>query len=246
MIFRCFLILLIALIALAGCEKAQREIIDTVTSEASNPVKVVSFVDYTEGGKDAYIEWIASVAETLQAPEELLRIRSYDNLDPEMSPHRLAEWEFNSFLDAETYFNRPEITEILKVGENLISKPTLYTFIQDVDRSHTKEEGDWQIKHVFLIDYVPGGKQAYLESATEIATAVISPTQLKAVASYDNYYGETPHRLVEFEFATQEDAAAYDALEEVMQSDASHLERSEGKWSQVMYRFQMRPDYIQD
>ena len=251
------LILLIALVALAGCEKAQRLIIGEVPSDPdmdtppltdmhSKPVKVVSFVGYPEGGKDAYIERTASVAETLQAPEELVRVRSYDNLDPEMSPNRLVEWEFNSFLDAETYFNRPEIAEILADLQNLVSKSTIYTFTQDVDRSGAKEEGDWQIKHVYLIDYVPGGKQAYLESASEIAPEALAPTQLKAVTAYDNYYGESPHRLVEFAFATQEDAAAYYALEEVIQADAAHLERSAGKWNQVLHRFEMRSDYIQE
>lgn len=251
------LILLIALVALAGCEKAQTMLIDGVPSDTpmdtppltdmhANPVKVVSFIDYPEGGKDAYIERTASVAETLQAPEELVRIRAYDNLDPEMSPNRLVEWEFNSFLDAETYFNRPEIAEILADLQNLVSKSTVHTFIQDVDSSGAKEEGDWQIKHVYLIDYSPGGKQAYMEAIKDIPTETFAPTQLKAVASYDNYQGESPHRLVEFAFATQEDAAAYYALEEVIQADAAHLERSAGKWNQVLHRFQLRSDYIEE
>ena len=250
------LIILIALVALAGCDKAQRMVIDgvpsdtgtnnTLTGMQSNPVRLVLFIDYPEGGKDTYIEGVASVVETLQAPEELVRIRSYDNLDPEMRPHRLVEFDFKSFLDAATYLNRPEIAAIFAGFPDVASKMVAYTFIQDVDRSHAKEEGDWQIKYVYLIDYVPGGKQAYMEAIKDIPTEAFLPTQLKAIAAYDNYYGESPHRLVEFAFATQEDADAYYALEEVIQANASHLERSAGKWSRVMHRFQLRSDYIQE
>lgn len=250
------LIILIALVALAGCEKTQRMIMDAVPSDTgtdntltgmqSNPVRLVLFIDYPEGGKDAYIEGVASVVETLQAPAELVRVRSYDNQDPEMSPHRMVAFDFKSFLDAATYLNRPEIAAIFADFPNNASKVATYTFIQDVDHSDTKEEGDWQIKHVYLIDYVPGGKQAYLEWVGDVAPEALAPTQLKAFLSYDNYYGESPHRLVEFAFATQEDADAYYALEEVIQANASHLERSAGKWSRVLHRFQLRSDYIRE
>ncbi|RKU15568.1 hypothetical protein C6501_06615, partial [Candidatus Poribacteria bacterium] len=72
------------------------------------------------------------------------------------------------------------------------------------------------------------------------------PTQLKATASYDNYYGESPHRLVEFEFATPEDADAYYALEEVIQADTAQVERQAGKWSRVLHKFELRSDYINE
>ena len=52
---------------------------NTLTGMEAKPIRLVLFIDYPEGGKDAYIEGLASVAETLQAPEELVRIRSYDN-----------------------------------------------------------------------------------------------------------------------------------------------------------------------
>ena len=251
-----FLIILITLVALAGCDKAQRMIMEgvpsdtgmdnTLTDMEAKPVRLVLFIDYPEGGKDAYIEGVASVAETLQAPEELLRIRAYDNQDPEMRPHRLVEFDFKSFLDAATYLNRPEIAAIFADMPNHANKATTYTFIQDVDHTHAKEEGDWQIKHVYLIDYVPGGKQAYLERLKDVPIEAFRPTQLKVVASYDNYYGESPHRLVEFEFATPEDAAAYYALEEVIQANAAQLESQAGKWSRVLHRFQLRSDYIHE
>ena len=240
-----FFIILIALVALAGCERTQRVIIDdTVMDTEAIPVRLIWFIDYPEGGKDAYVEGIASVAETLQAPEELVRIRSYDNQDPEMSPHRLFEIDFKSFLDAATYMNRPEIAAISADLSNRANKATAYTFIQDVDYTYAKEEGDWQIKHVYLIDYSLGGKQVYLEYAKELSTVLIPPTQLKAIASYDNYYGGSPHRLVELEFATQEDADAYHALEEVIQAAEAELENQAGNWSQVLHKFELRSDYI--
>ncbi len=91
-----FLIILIAFIALAGCEKAQRVVVDgmpsadatidgTMSDMEAIPVKLVWLINYPEGGKDAYIAWVASIAATLQAPEEVVRIRSYDNQEANMS-----------------------------------------------------------------------------------------------------------------------------------------------------------------
>ena len=244
------LIILIALVALAGCERAQRGIIDGALSDTgmdnpltgihSNPVRLVLFIDDPKVKLALLIDdpedKDASVAEVLQAPE-LVRIRFYDNLDPDMRPHRLIEFDFKNFLDAMTYLNRPEIADIFAYFPN-------YTFIQDVDYTYAKEEGDWQIKYVFLIDYVPGGKQAYLAYAKGLSTVLIPPTQLKAVAAYDNYYDGSPHRLVELEFATQEDADAYYALEEVIQVVEAGPENRAGNWSEVRHRFVLRSDYI--
>ena len=252
-----FFVILIALVALAGCERAQKVIIDEVPSDTSMdtpptdvesaPAKLILLIDYPEGGKEDYLAWVASVAPTLQAPEEVIRIRSYDNIDTDMSPNRLVEFEFSSFTDTTTYLNRPEIAAILDETPNRASKVIRHTFIQDVDYTLIKEEeGDWQIKHVYLIDYFPGGKQAYLAYAQEISTVLIPPTQLKAIASYDNYYGESPHRLVELEFATQEDADAYHALEEVIQTAEAQPERQAGNWSQVVHTFELRSDYINE
>ena len=250
-----FFIILITLIALAGCDRAQRMIMDEVPSDThmdtpptdvkSAPVKLISLIDYPEGGKEDYIAWVASVAPTLQAPEEVIRIRSYDNVEPDMSPNRLVEFEFGSFTDATTYLDRPEIAAILDETPNRASKVIRHTFIQDVDYTVVKEEeDDWQIKHVYLIDYFLGGKQTYLVYAEDVSTVLIPPTQLKAIASYDNYYNESPHRLVEFEFATQEDADAYYALEEVIQTAEAGLEIRTGNWHQVLHKFELRSDYI--
>ena len=254
-----FLITVMLLAMLMGCDKA-REMIGDTTPEATaiddtmsemametSPVKLVLLIDYPEGGKDAYLAQVASIAETLQAPEEIVRIRSYDNQDPEMSPHRFVEFNFQSFLDAAIYLNRPEIAAAFADLPNHATQVTTYTFIQAFDYTHAKEqEEDWQIKHVYLIDFSLGGKQAYLEYAQDVATVLLSPTQIRAVSSYDNYYGGSPHRLVEFEFATQEDAVAYHALEEVIQIAEAELESQAGNWSQVLHKFELRSDYIND
>lgn len=246
------LIILIALVALVGCEKAQKMVVDgmpadpamdeTMTDMESTPMKFVLLIDYPEGGKDAYIAWVASVAPTLQAPEEVVRIRSYDNEDPEMSPNRLVEWEFNSFLDMATYLNRPEIAAILEDIPNYSSVSTAHTFIQRSDYSKT-EEGDLPVKGILLIDYPLGGKQAYLEWVASIASALVAPPQLKATASYDNYYGESPHRLVELEFASQEDGDAYEALEDIMAIEAE-LDVRASSWES--HTFELRSDYINE
>ena len=247
-----FLITLIALVTLVGCEKAQKMVVDGVPADGTMdetmadteaiPVKFVLLIDYPEGGKDAYIAWVTSVVPTLQAPEEVVRIRSYDNVDPEMSPNRLVEWDFNSFLDMATYLNRPEIAEILEDIPNHSSVSTAHTFIQRSDYSK-ETEGDLPIKGVILVDYPLGGKQAYLEWVASISSALVAPAQLKATASYDNYYGESPHRLVELEFESQEDIDAYEALEDIMAIEAE-LDNRAGSW--VLHTFELRSDYINE
>lgn len=250
-----FLITAMVLVALAGCGRSQDALLDaappadatmdmdeTMPMMETTPVKLVWLIDYPEGGKDAYIAWVASIAPTLQNPDEVVRIRSYDNQDPEMSPNRLVEFEFNSFLDAATYLNRPEIAAVLEELPNRSSDTTVHTFIQRSDYS-TGEEGNWMVKGVYLIDYPLGGKQAYLEWVKSISPILVEPPQLKAINSYDNYYGESPHRLVELEFANQEDADAYGEIESVMAVEAE-LDNRAGSW--VEHTFELRSDYINE
>ena len=123
------LVTLIALIALCGCENATNLLVDALSPEApvmepmpveettmeddtpepdtqTVPVKLVWLVDYPVGGKEDYIAWVASVAHILLAPEETQTGSVYDNLDGS-NPHRLVEFEFDSFADVMTYLNRP-------------------------------------------------------------------------------------------------------------------------------------------
>ena len=204
------------------------------------PVKVVWLINFPEGGKDAYDNWVASVAETIVAPAELVRSRTYDNVDSEMHPHRYVELEFESYLDAATYMNRPEIAAVLQDATNHITDQTVYTFIQ---RSYDSKDvaGDWQVKRVVLIDYPLGEKQAYLEWVASIAQTVIEPPQLKAIASYDNYYGTSPHRLVTLEFANQEDLKGY--LEEIQAISDEDDRRSGGR---VRHTFQLLSVYVKE
>ncbi len=237
---------IVALIALTGCERVQNVVMDSMSPEDNMveaiPMKIVLLIDYPEGGKDVYLEWVRSVAPTLQAFEEVRRIRSYDNEDPTMSPNRLVEYEFNSFLDMATYLNRPEIAEIMSDLPNHASDVSLYTFIQRSDYAK-EEEGNWPIKGVLLINYPLGGKQAYLDWVESVSSITVGPPQLKTIASYDNYYGETPHRLVEFEFASQEDADIYEALEDIMAIEAE-LDVRTGSWTN--HTFVLRSDYINE
>ena len=215
---------------------------DTTSSEMEAiPVKLVWFINFPEGGKDAYNNWVASGAETFQAPE-LVRSRIYDNVDPEMRPNRYVELEFKSFLDAATYMNRPEIAALLQEATNHVTDQTLHTFIRRPD-DRKQEAGDWKIKHVSLTDYPLGGKQAYLDWVESVVPALHEPPQLKAIKTYDNYYVKSPHRLVTLEFESVAEADTYLSLDVRKVFDAEI-----GKYvhSWVMYRFQLRSDYINE
>ena len=239
------------LVAFVGCDRTQRVVTggmpadpmmdETMTEiEPGIPVKLVWLIDYPEGGKDTYIEWVVSIAAILQAPEEVIRIKSYDNVEADMSPNRLVEFEFGSFLDAATYLNRSEIAAVLEDLPNHSSDATVHTFIQRSDYAKG-EEGPWNIKGIYLIDYPLGGKQAYLEWVASVSPTLVGPPQLKAIASYDNYYGESPHRLVELEFASQEDVDTYEQLEAIMAIEAE-LNNQASSW--ILHTFELRSDYI--
>ena len=252
MIFRLpkvFITLFLCLIVFTGCEMTKNVIIDsthpgTITPSSpdmeSTPVKLVTFVNYPETGKEAYLEWIASVAPTLQTPQEVIQIKAYDNLDPSMSPNRMVEFVFANFIDMETYLNRSEIAAIFEEQLTIASDTTRYTFIQRSDYAK-EEKGDWKIKGVYLIDYLPGGKQAYLDWVATVSPIIIAPDELKAIASYDNYYGETPQRLVTLEFATQADVDAYELIEDVKAVE-DELDTRTASWK--LHSFELRSDYV--
>lgn len=71
------------------------------------------------------------------------------------------------------------------------------------------------IKYVYEIDYPPGGKDKYLAWVRSIAATLQTPGELRRLASYDNVYSLTPHRVVEFTFDSPEDAARYFGREEI-------------------------------
>ena len=91
------------------------------------PVKLVWLINYPVGGKADYIAWIATVAPTLQAPEEVKRIASYDNYYG-VSPHRFIEFEFDSVEEANTYLEREEIRAVNAELPNRASRVTQLMF----------------------------------------------------------------------------------------------------------------------
>jgi hypothetical protein len=76
-------------------------------------IKYVYEIDYPPRGKDEYLKWVRSIADILQAPVELRRLMSYDNIYL-TTPHRVVEFTFDSAQDAATYFGRKEIGLILQ------------------------------------------------------------------------------------------------------------------------------------
>jgi len=62
-------------------------------------IKYVYEIDYPVGQKRAYLEWVRSIADALQAPGELRRLASYDNVFS-ATPQRVVEFSFDSLEDA--------------------------------------------------------------------------------------------------------------------------------------------------
>ena len=78
-------------------------------------IKYVYEIDYPLGEKRKYLEWVRSVADTLQAPGELTGLASYDNAFS-ATPQRVVEFTFESLEDAGRYFGRKEISRISKAS----------------------------------------------------------------------------------------------------------------------------------
>ena len=261
------LVALIALVALVGCDTARDMVMDTMSSMDNEmtdamdmmppmdtemmadaapdmeaiPVKLVWLINYPVGGKADYIAWIATVAPTLQAPEELKRVASYDNVRGE-NPHRLVEFEFDSFADAATYLNRPDIAAILAALPDHSSEASTHVFIQRSDYSKS-EDSTRMAKLVYLVDYPLGGKAAYLEWVASVAGSLQAPEEVKRIASYDNYYGVSPHRFIEFEFDSVEEANTYLEREEIRAVNAELPNRA-SRVTQLM--FELRSDYVNE
>jgi hypothetical protein len=84
-----------------------------VKTKGFSMIKYVYEIDYPLGEKRKYLEWVRSVADTLQAPGELQRLASYDNVFS-ATPHRVVEFTFDSLEDAARYFSRKEVSVIFQ------------------------------------------------------------------------------------------------------------------------------------
>ena len=99
------------------------------------------------------------------------------------------------------------------------------------------------VKLVWLINYPLGGKDAYNAWVASVAPTLKARQELKRIASYDNYYGASPHRFVEFESESIEEANAYQETEEVRAVN-TELPNRASRVSQLM--FELRSDYVNE
>lgn len=190
-------VLAIALLpTVAAVAEAQRE----------GGIKYVYTVDYPHGQKDAYLEWVASMAETIQAPDEIRRVASYDNYYAS-SPHRIIEFEFDDMAAAASYFERPEIQRLFDELVNRGINVGVMVLQRRGDYRPGAESG--AVKFVHTVDYPLGQKESYIRWVASIADALQQASGVKQVTSFDNYFGAQPHRIIEYEFDDMVTAARY-------------------------------------
>lgn len=176
--------------------------------EAHGQIKYVYSLDYPLAQKDSYLAWVQSIASTLQAPEEIRGIVSYNNVFG-VSPHRYIEFEFTDMKTAGAYFERPEINQILEHVVNYGINGGLAVLEHRGDYTESTTDGPGAIKYVFGLDYPLGMKDDYLRWVQSVSDTLQAPAEIKRIASYDNYFGTSPHRYIEFEFDDLEAAARY-------------------------------------
>ena len=213
-----------------------------MTDMQAVPVKLVWLINYPVGRKADYLAWIATVGPTLLAPEEVNRVASYDNAHGE-SPHRLVEFEFDSYVDAATYLSRPDVAAVFEELPDHSSEVSTHVFAQRSADYSKNENPNRAVKIVYLVDYPLGGKDAYLEWIASVAPLLQAPEEVKRIASYDNLHGATPHRFVEFEFDSIEEANTYLEREEI-HAVIIELPNRATRVAQLM--FEQRPDYVNE
>lgn len=190
----------------------------------SSTVKYVYTLDYPMGEKAEYLDWISSIASTLQEPAELLSIASYDNYFY-ASPQRYIEFVFANTADATKYFENPEISRII---DELVNHGI------NVDIHLIKGRGDYNIeneqrraiKYVFNLDYGLRGKDEYINWVKSIVHVLQKPEEIRKIESFDNYFNASPNRFIEFEFDSIEDAIKYFDFPEVKEVVEMSTEKS--------------------
>ena len=65
------------------------------------------------------------------------------------------------------------------------------------------------VKYVVSVDYPVDGKDRYIAWVSSVAEDLKAPAEVRRITSYDDYFGESPQRVVEFEFDSVEDAGKY-------------------------------------
>ena len=181
-------------------------------SAPATAVKYVYAVDYPLGQKANYLGWVASVANRLQAPDEILRIASYDNYFS-ASPHRLIEFEFAGIPESATYFGRPEIKSVLDELVNRGMNTEMMVLERRGDYAPPASSG--AIRYLYTVEYPLGQKADYLAWVATIAEKLQAPPELRRIVSWDNFFGAKPDRVIEFEFDDLESAARYFSRPEI-------------------------------
>ena len=179
----------------------------------SGSVKYVYTIDYPMGGKAAYIDWVKSIVSTLQKPDELVSIASYDNYFNE-SPRRVVEFEFENNIDAAKYFDNPEIRNVVdQTVDHGITRDIL--ILNKRGDYNAGEGGRHKIKYFYSLDYGVGNKTGSLDMVKSIVKTLQIPEEVKRITSYDNYFNASPNRVIEFEFDSMEDAVKYFAMPQI-------------------------------
>jgi hypothetical protein len=208
------------------------------TFAQSGTVKYIYTLDYPMGGKAEYLEWIKSIAGTLQEPDEVLSIASYDNYF-NASPQRYIEFLFANAADATAYFENPNINKIVEELVNHGVNVDIHLTKGRKDYS-TADEQRRAIKYVFNLDYGLGGKDDYIKWVKSIVDVLQEPEEIRKIASFDNYFNASPNRFIEFEFDSMEDATKYFGLPEVKEVIEMSTEKSINHTIKVLM---LRGDY---
>ncbi len=184
-----------------------------ILNAQSGSVKYVYLIDYPMGGKVAYLDWVKSIIGTLQKPEELLSLASYDNYWSE-TPERVVEFEFSDNIDAAKYFERSEIRNAVEhvVDYGIPRGVVILNKRGDYNPTGSKR---FPIKHVFTLDYGVGNKAAYIDMVKTVVKTLQTPKEVKRITSYDNYLNGSPNRVIEFEFESMTDCIKYFEMPEI-------------------------------
>ncbi len=85
-----------------------------------------------------------------------------------------------------------------------------------IAQSSQDKMGKSAVKYVVSVDYPLGGKAKYIAWVKSIAADLSAPSEVRRITSYDDFFGASPNRVIEFEFDSMQDAGKYFANEKVL------------------------------
>lgn len=193
-------------VVFTGCQRVQKVLIQENAIDQSDPVKVVWIINDQGQEKDIDNFLWSLCVNLLKQSQELVRVRYFTSENPGTHSDLLIMFEFDNFSDASKYMNRSQILELMNSENGFDS--SVFTFIERSAYSEDIEQIHPVIGVLFL-DYLPGGRQSYIDWVSPMQPNIFARPYLKSIHTYENYYNSSPNRFIQLGFSNSDDVEIF-------------------------------------